>query len=73
MCGFSANRSAAFVSILLHCFSDSQVIIEYLEDAPDASYEDLLNKIEVGINCNTYYHYSNHSVDHCSTSQHCLY
>ena len=24
-----------------------QVIIEYLEDSPDASYEDLLNKIEV--------------------------
>ena len=26
-----------------------QVIIEYLEDSPDASYEDLLNKIEVVI------------------------
>jgi len=26
-----------------------QVIIEYLEDSPDDSYEDLLNKIEVVI------------------------
>ena len=29
-----------------------QVIIEYLEDSPDASYEDLLNKIEVSIKLN---------------------
>ena len=26
-----------------------QVIIEYLEESPDASYEDLLNKIEVDV------------------------
>ena len=46
---------AVFNARKLHiriCFIEFQVIIEYLEDSPDASYEDLLNKIEVSIKLN---------------------
>lgn len=45
-----------------------QVIIEYLEESPDASYEDLLNKIEVGIKLNCACIQFSSNIDHSTTS-----